>query len=74
MLLEDLAAKLLIGSNKKKKELEQHIKDQWQYRKNKDIRDVQSAIRKGLKNGNYKTEQEIGFIALYLNDVFKKVR
>lgn len=72
--LERLAEDLMFGSIKTKEQLDEKIKDQWQYRKNKNISDVNKAIKLGLKLGCGKTEREIDGVALYLNDVFKKVR
>lgn len=74
LTLDDLATDLLFGKLKTSNDLEERIEGQWQYRKGKDIEDVKSAIKKGLKLGSGKTEREIDGVALYLNDVFKKVR
>lgn len=70
--LEDLAGFLLFSSIKNKQQLDEKINGQWMYRKNKDIRDVNKAIEKGLKLGSGKTERELECVALYLKDVFKK--
>jgi hypothetical protein len=42
------------------------------FRKNKGIKEVNDSLRKAKKNGNYKTEQELEFLIIYLkNDVLK---
>jgi hypothetical protein len=42
------------------------------YRKNKTIYDVKNARAKALKNGRQKVEQEIGWFAVYLGQIFKQ--
>lgn len=44
------------------------------YRKNKDSKDVVEALKKALRNGNGKTENEISMLEIYLKDVLKKAR
>ena len=72
--LTDLAEELLFGVIKNGDDLEKRIAGQWEFRKNKGLADVNQAIKKGLKLGCGKTEREIDCVALYLKDVFKKVR
>jgi hypothetical protein len=45
-----------------------------EFRKGKTVKDINNAIRKGIKNGMSKTEIELDMIALYLQYVFKKKR
>lgn len=73
MTFEYLAEMLMFGKIKNKKQLEEKIKGHWEFRKGKDILDVNKAIEKGLKMGMGKTEWEIEGVALYLKDVFKSV-
>lgn len=74
MDLTNIAESLLFGNIRTSKELDNVIEFQWQYRKNKNFTDVKKAIDKGLKMGRGKTEHEIDWVALYLNDVFKTVK
>lgn len=48
----------------------------WQFRKNKSSVDINNAIRKARnpKNGLGKVEYELGFLELYLKDIFKPDR
>ena len=45
-----------------------------QYRKGKSVDDVKKARGKSIKRGNFKTEQELDWLVLYLKDVFKVIR
>lgn len=72
--LEDLAELCAFGMIKTREDLEKRLEGQWEYRKGKSFEDVNKAIKKGIKLGMGKTEREISGIALYLKDVFKKVR
>ncbi|PTU25709.1 hypothetical protein Goe21_01520 [Bacillus phage vB_BsuM-Goe21] len=69
--LKDLAGQFFFGNIKNKEDLEQAIEGKYLFRKNKGISDVNNAIRKSIKNGRGKTELELDWLALYLNDVFK---
>ena len=72
LILKTLAERLVFGKIKNKEELLKEIDGQWEFRKGKDIADVNKAIRKGRKAGLGKFEREIEWIELYLGDVFKK--
>ena len=49
-------------------------KEKIQFRKNKSVEDINNAIKKSLKNSRGKTEYEIGFLEIYLKNVFKTVK
>jgi hypothetical protein len=72
--LNDLAEQLMFGMISNGDQLNRMIDGQWEFRKDKGVDDVNSAIRKGLKLGAGKTENEIDGVALYLKDAFKKVK
>ncbi len=42
------------------------------YRSNKTIADIKNSIDKAQKNGHGKTENELGFLEIYLAQIFKK--
>ena len=44
------------------------------YRSKKGAEDVKNAIRKSLKIGNGRTENEISFLGLYLSMIFKDTK
>lgn len=45
------------------------------YRSKQSFTDVQNALKKSRKNGMYKVEHELDFLALYLQkDILKKIR
>lgn len=72
----DLAERILFGMVKNAVQLNEHIEGKLEYRKNKGFEDVKKAISKGLKQCKKmpKIEYEIDWVALYLKDVFKKVK
>lgn len=74
LTLERLAAEIFFGKIKTNEDLQEAIKGQWEFRKGKGIADINKATLKGKKMGNYKTEQELEWIAFYLKDVFKEVK
>jgi hypothetical protein len=72
----DMAERILFGRVKNAVELNKFIDLKLEYRKNKVFGDVNKAIAKGKKQSKKtpKIEFEISWVALYLKDVFKKVR
>lgn len=42
------------------------------YRTGRGSKDVVAAMRRALKNGNAKTENELGLLAVYLQQIFKR--
>ena len=72
--LEDIGASIFFGKIKTGDQLRKVIDGQWEFRKGKDISDLNKAVRKGVRLGKGKTERELDCITLYLKDVFKKVR
>lgn len=45
------------------------------YRAKQSFSNVQNAVRKARKHGNYKTEYELRFLEIYLKrDILKKIR
>lgn len=71
---EDLAEQIMFGIIRTRTELEYRIDGVWEYRKGMGFEDVKHALRKGMKMGQGKVEREVELVALYLKDVFKKVR
>lgn len=45
-----------------------------QYRVGRGVADVRSAVRKAGKNGNGRTENELGLLSVYLHQIFKRAR
>ena len=74
MDLKYLTELIIFGQIKTKEELLDRIKGKWEFRKNKDISDLNKAVSKGRNAGLGKTEREIEWISLYLSYVFKKVK
>lgn len=72
--LKDIAEYVMFGVVKTEKDLQDKIEGQWEYRKGKSIVDINTAVKKGIKLGMGKTEDEIDCVAMYLGYVFKKVR
>jgi len=72
--LKNIAEHIILGNAKTSEEFNEKIKDQWEYRSNKTISDVNLAVQKGLKLGKGKAEREIECIAMYLESVLKKVK
>ena len=74
LTLNQLTEQIMFGLITTGRELEEKIKNQWEYRSNKGFEDVNVAIQKGLKMGHGKTEREIECVEMYLESVFKKVK
>ncbi|MNV47474.1 hypothetical protein D3C71_1393440 [compost metagenome] len=64
--LEDIAVSLMTGR------VTENIFEGWELRKGKTTEDINKALKKGVKAGDFKTEREIEWVALYLQDVLKK--
>ena len=71
--LKPVAEYLMCGVIKNHLELEEKIKGQWEYKKDKGFSDVNIAVEKGKQMGKGKTEREIQCVEMYLDTVFKKV-
>lgn len=72
--LEDVGAMIYFGKIKTGDQLRKVIAGQWEFRKDKNIDDINKALMKGVRMGKGKSERELDCIALYLKDVLKKVR
>lgn len=66
--LEFIAEIIYFGGLPHKPTVEQY---NLQFRRGKGYEDVRKAVSKAMKRGQYKTEYEIEWLALYLGSVFK---
>jgi len=72
--LKTLAERIMFGVIKNRLDLEEKIKDQWEYKKDKSFADVNIAVAKGIEMGHGKTERKIECVEMFLEGVFKKVK
>lgn len=52
--------------------MEERLRGQWEYKKNKDFADIETALEKGIKMGRGKKDREIECIEMYLEMVLQR--